>query len=222
MPNAPKSTTGSEGLKPKLNQGQASLDWKVTVDSQVSGIYSERPQGLDRILSDVFHAVAVAVRECTRLIASIPHLWQRPDDYCLMAKTISDAVSHARTSYLGADVRLRRAGGTNAVLKSLNDTLAIRSFAPTELKNTSELNPILTRLYTNREKWFQAVEGRGVIDQMLEQLAHCPPEKPHLPSSAGGIAGLRAEIERLIERFLHANETTMRTPLRLVSISSGT
>lgn len=161
-------------------KGPAAVNWQATVDEQVSALYCGRPNDLDPALADVFETVALAIRECARLIASVPHLWQRMDDYRTIAETISCTADRARVAYLAVDIRLRRAGGPNAVQDALNDVLTIRREAPTTPKTLDELNRVLTRVYSNRSRWFQTVDGRRIVDRMLDQLARVP----SLPSAA--------------------------------------
>jgi hypothetical protein len=162
--------------------------WQADVDALVSAISCERPVGLEPPLADLFEASAVAVRECIRLIAAVPHLWERPDDYRTLAEEVARVVEQARAVYLQLDIRLRRAGGPNAVLEALNDALTVRQHAPTPPITVRELNPILTRLYTARSRWFNRVEGRGIIDRMLDQLARVPPTAPErLPTPSNTV-----------------------------------
>ena len=146
------------------------------LDKQLSHIYCDRPNGLDPALAEVFQTTMQSVKACTKLIASIPRLWNLPDEYFALAQEVNSTVAIARQAYFAVDIRLRRAAGSNDVLNALNDALTIQDNAPTALPPTKTLNAILTNLYTNRAKWFQRVDGRDVIDRMLNQLARVAPE----------------------------------------------
>jgi hypothetical protein len=149
------------------------------VDEIVTKIFVDRPQGLDTELADAFVAVATAVRECTRLMASIPHIWTDESEYRRLVKSVADAATAARSAYMAVDIRLRRAGDRNSMLEVLNDVLTVNSYAPLgPIGTTDGLNAILTKLYLTREDLFPPVDGRGPIGRMLDQLARVPLKEP--------------------------------------------
>ncbi|WP_149109975.1 hypothetical protein [Limnoglobus roseus] len=151
----------------------------------MSQLYVERPPGLDTQLADAFVAVATAMRECARLVASVYYLWEREGEYRRLAACVADAATAARTAYLAVDLRLRRAGGPNAMLDVLNDVLTVHSRAPLNPPATPDgLNAVLTNLYMKRADTFARVDGRGCIDRMLDQLARVPPPTNNTPAAA--------------------------------------
>jgi len=151
-------------------------DGQKSIDEQVSGIRIDPPPGLDYELAGTFRAVANGIRECTRLVASIPHLWRCEEEYPILATSLATVAKAAEVAYLAVDIRLRRAGGPNNLLAILNDILTIRNNAPVDPSTVSGgVNAILTRLYTTREERFRRVNGLGCIEQILNQLAAVPP-----------------------------------------------
>lgn len=153
------------------------------VDALVSRIHTARPRDLDADLADAFETAAIGVRECTRLIASIPYLWADDGEYRRLAARVADAAAAARAAYLAVDIRLRRAGGPNPLLAVVNDVLAVQGRAP--LAPAGEIEAILTHLYANRAGLFFTGTEQGCIDRMLEQLARVPPSDGARPLAQG-------------------------------------
>jgi hypothetical protein len=145
------------------------------VDDLVSALHVVPSPGPDTELADAFSAVATGIRECTRLMASIPSLWTDEDGYCRLAARVADAATAARDAYRTVDIRLRRLGGPNPMLEALTVVLTVQGRAPLDPTGTpGGLNAILTNLYTRRAELFSRADGRGYIDRMLDQLARVP------------------------------------------------
>lgn len=158
--------------------------------SRVSEIPVDPPPGLDSELATAYRAVVVGIRECTRLVASIPYLWENEGEYRRLAACVADAATAARAAYMAVDIRLRRAGGPNLMLDALNDVLTVQGRAPLDPTATpGGLNAILTNLYTRRAELLPRVEGRMCIDRMLDQLARVPPATYTGPADPPPAAG---------------------------------
>lgn len=216
MPNEPAApaTAFPNGGEP---MPATNANWRAAIDARVSQLHCTRPPGLDPALGDVYEGVARAYRECSRLIASVPYLWERPDDYRVLAASVTTAAAAAKAAYMAVDVRLRRAGGENVALGALNDALTISSNAPATPKTVGALNPVLVQLHTNRAEWFPPVDGRGVLDRLVEQLARVPPEVPAAPVRADWVA----ELDRLIDLFVRGNEACVLSPVVLLAVPAG-
>lgn len=160
----------------KQFEPKVSAETSENISNLVSQIYADRPSGLDDELADAFVAVATGIRECSRLIASLPHLWTNEREYLRLAQIVAEAAQQARAAYFRVDIRLRRVGGLNPMLSTLNDVLTVAGLAPTDPTHLSALlNPIIVRLMQTRSSLFLTVDGKGCIDRMLDQLAHVPP-----------------------------------------------
>ncbi len=210
-----------------------------TVDELVSKFYVDLPRGLDPELADAFSAVATGIRECTRLVASVPHLWADEGEYRRLAACVADAATAARTAYLTVDIRLRRAGGPNPVVEALNDVLTVQGRAPVDPNGIpGGLNAILVNLYTKRAELFRRVEGRGCIDRMLDQLARVPPATNTAPAAAdppsaasaplptgtlqgeGGKPKPNATTEAILPALLSASDIAARIRRKRESVTS--
>ena len=136
----------------------------------------EPPKGLDPELAQVYRAVAVGIRECARLIASIPQLWGKETEYRRLAEFVHDAAKSALVAYAAVDVRLRRAGGPNSVLEALNHVITVRDHSPIKTSNlVGGLDGVLVKLHANKARMSPQPGGRGIIDRMIGQLAIVPP-----------------------------------------------
>jgi hypothetical protein len=156
--------------------------WRQQIDQAVSQIYTGRPAAVEPALADAFQAVAEGIRECTRLIASLPHLWTRPDDYLDLARGLHRAADRAHAAYLAVDIPLRRAGPPNAMLDALNDILTHRANAPVELPAGKDgLNAVVTGLFTLKTSrpFF-----KDAMNRILDQLARCPGTQSPPPGPA--------------------------------------
>lgn len=167
----------ASGLPLPTTSGSALFGGRwASLDDALAEIPCEPPKGLDPELAQVYRAVAVGIRECARLIASIPQLWGNETEYRRLAEFVHEAAKSALVAHAAVDVRLRRAGGPNSVLDALNHVITVRDHSPI---NTSDLvgglDGVLTKLYTNKARLSPQSGGRGIIDQMLEQLALVPP-----------------------------------------------
>ncbi|HEX4607905.1 MAG TPA: hypothetical protein VH092_06855 [Urbifossiella sp.] len=176
------------------------------VGARISQIKTVPPPGLDPDLADAYTAMATAVRECTRLQATLPALWTDAAEYRRLAAAVHAAADGARTAYDRIDIRLRRAGGPGVMLDTLNDVLTFQGRAPLDPRTRpGGLNAIVTHLFSMAEEMFPLVEGRGVLERMCDQLAHLPPAPspsppPPRPEDDAGLAdqfGDAAELIRL-------------------------
>ncbi|WP_145238582.1 helix-turn-helix domain-containing protein [Urbifossiella limnaea] len=192
--------------------------WAKAIDEQVSKLCVEPPPHLDPELAEAFTTVAVGIRECTRLIASVPYLWSNLDQYRRLAARVAESAAAARAAYRSVDVLLRRAGDPNAILEALNDVLTVHRRAPLDPNPRRDgLNAAITGLYTKRAGLFARVEGRGIIDRMLDQLARVPPATSttvaHPPQNATPPADSTpqalTEKQREILRALDAKALTL-------------
>ncbi len=155
------------------------------VNERVATIRVVPPPGLDGELANAFSAVATGIRECTRLMASVPHLWTDEGEYRRLAACVAEAATAASAASKAVDIRIRRAGGPNAMLEALKDVLTVQGCAPLDPTQTpGGVNAILTNLYTKRAELFPRVEGRGCIDRMLDQLARVPLATNSAPAAA--------------------------------------
>ena len=173
-PTTPTSEgeTASNGPSSSAGHGQPN---SIPDDELVSRFHVDPPRDLDRELGTAFSAVAIGIRECLRLIASIPHLWKNEGEYRRLATCVAEAAVAARKAYMEVDIRLRRAGGPNTTLDALNDVLTVRDRAPLEpTAMPGGLNAILTRLYTTRSDLFLRIDGQGILHRILDQLARVP------------------------------------------------
>ncbi|MFO0799417.1 MAG: hypothetical protein U0804_18260 [Gemmataceae bacterium] len=163
------------------------------VEAQVCQIRTVPPPGLDSDLAAVYTAVTVAVRECARLQAMLPALWTDGAEYRRLAASIHAAADAARTAYDRVDMRLRRAGRRNVTLDVLNDVLTVRGRAPLDPRTRrGGLNGVVTRLLSTADGLFADVDGRGIFDQILDQLANVPPTTD-VPRYAGAGDGKRPD-----------------------------
>jgi hypothetical protein len=168
---------------------------RAQVDTLVSQLYCQAPVGLDAELAAAFEAVAIAIRECSRLVHSLIYLWQSPREYLTLAQEVHRTVEGAKTAYYVVDTRLRRVGGPNPMLDALNDALTVRTLASLHAQTVAELNPILTQIYHAKVGLFSSQRGRGIIDRILDQLAKCPPPAVR-PAQAETSIEHRAAAER--------------------------
>ena len=157
--------------------GQTSFGGRwPSIEEALAEIPCESPQGLDSELAKAYEAVAVGVRECTRLIAYAPRLDRDEAQYRRLAESVHQAAKSALVAHAVVDLRLRRAGGHNTLLEALNHVIAVRNRAPIDAEDVAGgLIAVLVGLQTNTAGLFARVEGRGVIDRMIGQLALVPP-----------------------------------------------
>jgi len=157
------------------------------VEAQVSQLKTVPPPGLDPDIAAVYTAVTVAVRECARLQHTLPALWTDAAEYRRLAAIVHDTADAARTAYDRVDVRLRRADGRNVVLDVLNDVLTVRGRAPLDPRTRrGGLNGVVGNLLSTAEGLFAAVDGLGIFDRMLDQLANVPPTADVTPPAGAG------------------------------------
>ncbi len=183
----------------KQHPPDATEQARTRVDEQVSRIRVVPHPGLDAELEKVFAAIATGIRECSRLMESVPHLWGDESEYRRLAQCVADAATAARTASSGVDLRLRRSGGPNPVRDALNDILTVQDRAPLDPSGTpGGLNAILTNLHMKREGLFQRVDGQGCIDRMLDQLGRVPPvtNTASVPPSAVDTPAGKKQTER--------------------------
>lgn len=174
-----RDTTAFKTAQAKQHPPDATQRARNRVDAQVQAIRIDRPRDLDPELAEVFSAVATGVRECSRLMASVPHLWVDESEYRRLAASVADAATAASVAYMAVDIRLRRAGGPNPLLETLNDVLTVQGRAPADPTGTpGGVNAILTNLCKMGAGLFRTVDGRKCIDRMLDQVARVPPATP--------------------------------------------
>jgi hypothetical protein len=106
------------------------------VDERVSRIGFDGHPDLDPELAAALSAVATGVRECHRLIGSIPHIWSDEAEYRRLAVCVADAATAARTAYQVVDMPLRRAGGPNPMREALKAVRTVCDLAPLDPNGT--------------------------------------------------------------------------------------
>jgi len=168
------------------------------VDERVSKIDIDSHPDLDADLAGALSAVATGVRECHRLIGSIPHLWSDEGEYRRLAACVADAATAACSAYQVVDMRLRRAGGPNPMREALKAVEAVRDLAPLDPNGTpGGLNATLTKLYTRWALLYPQADGSECIDRILDQLARVPPAR-----KSGAGEAKTEDITKSLKEFL--------------------
>lgn len=168
------------------------------VEERVSKIGVDGHPDLDADLARVLCTVATGVRECHRLIGSIPHCWRDEAEYRRLAACVADAASAARAAYQAVDMRLRRAGGPNPVRDALKAVEAVRDVAPLDPDGTpGGVEAILPRLYDTWGQLYPQADGSECIERMLDQLARAAPAANN---GAGEVK--REELARTLKAVL--------------------
>jgi len=147
------------------------------VDEMLSNLSNEPPPGLDPELAEAFSVIVIGIRACSRLIASLPVLWTSPNAYRCLAGGVHAAADCAQKAYHQIEIRLRGAGGPNSVREILRDISKIQGITPPLPTGVPVgLDAILTRLHVTKSNLFLWVDGKGIIDRMLDQFARVPSE----------------------------------------------
>jgi len=162
--------------------------WREDVDAVVAEVEVNCPPGLDPELTRVVTAVAAAVRECVRLVVSIPHLYEDEAEFLRLTGDVAGATAAAQIAYRAVEVRVRRAGGDNPTRDVLSDLRVFLSQTQHHSISTpGGLGAILTHLHSRWAERFNRIEWRGFIDPMLDQLVRIPPPTEAPPPAAGGV-----------------------------------
>lgn len=151
------------------------------MDEMMSNIPDLQGHGLDNELGEALTAGYEAVRECTRLFASIPFLTADATTYRELAGRVHAAVERASVAHLSVDVRLRRGGATGALLALVNDARTVRANVPldpptdpAEYVACLQTLEVLQQSGTGHGTLFQQHEGRGIMEAVVHELALIP------------------------------------------------
>lgn len=186
LPPPPPQPPGGERYKHMRRQANAGntppkSEWRPLVDEMMNLIPDLGEHGLDEELAEALTAGFDAFRECTRLFASVPFLFEDAATYRELVRGVHAAVERAQAAHLRVDVRLRRGGATGALLALVNDVLTVKVNTPLDPPNTpAEYSALLQKLDALSQKGasrgplFQPHGGREIPEAVVHELALIP------------------------------------------------
>lgn len=150
---------------------------------ELSKIDVSPPPGLDPVLADVYHKVALGIKACTRLKLLTPYIWHNVPAYKQLATSVSNAVAAAREAHTPVKIRVARQGGPNPIQDVLRALQRVQDHVPVEPSSTDGgAEGRLIRFWINRNELFRPFDN--CLERIIEQLANVPPEPVAIPPAA--------------------------------------